>query len=70
MTLSEYIRDIGEPAAVRLFGVSIYAVRSWKHGLRSPRPAKANEIVAITNGKVTLSDIYRHRPQPSEAANG
>ena len=58
MTLSDYIRDVGETAAVRLFGVSVYAVRSWKHGLRHPRPDKANEIVAITNGKVTLSDIY------------
>ncbi len=58
MNLSTYIKTIGEQAASRLFSVSIYTVRSWRSGSRSPRPAKAREIVEATGGKVTLESIY------------
>lgn len=58
MNLSTYIKTIGEQAASRLFSVSIYTVRSWRSGSRSPRPAKALEIVEATGGKVTLESIY------------
>jgi hypothetical protein len=58
MNLATYIKTIGEQAASRLFGVSIYTVRSWRCGARQPRPSKAREIVEATGGKLTLERIY------------
>jgi DNA-binding transcriptional regulator YdaS (Cro superfamily) len=58
MNLSTYIKTIGEQAASRLFGVSVYTVRSWRSGSRQPRPSKAREIVEATGGKLTLERIY------------
>ena len=58
MNLSDYIKQVGEHHAAKLFGVSVYAIKSWRYGQRAPRPDKANEIVAATGGAVTLSGIY------------
>jgi DNA-binding transcriptional regulator YdaS (Cro superfamily) len=58
MNLPTYIKTIGEQAASRLFGVSVYTVRSWRSGSRQPRPSKAREIVEATGGKLTLERIY------------
>jgi DNA-binding transcriptional regulator YdaS (Cro superfamily) len=58
MNLPDYIREIGHPAAARLFGVSVWTIKAWRFGQRTPRPEKANEIVAITGGKLSLNDIY------------
>ncbi len=58
MNLSDYIKDIGHPAAARLFGVSEWTIKAWRWRQRSPRKDKANEIVAVTGGKVTFAGIY------------
>lgn len=68
MKLSEYIKETGHEAASRLFGVSIWTIKAWRFGDRLPRPAKANEIVRITRGKVTLSEIYGPQPSSEKAA--
>jgi hypothetical protein len=58
MNLAEYIKDVGHEEAAKLFGVSIFTVKSWRWGLRTPRPAKANEIVRLTGGAVSLAGIF------------
>lgn len=67
MTLAEYIKKNGHAEAARLFGVSLSTIKSWRWGQRTPRPDKANEIVSVTGGEVSLSGIYAQKP--SEAAN-
>lgn len=58
MNLPEYIRQIGDEAASRLFCVSERRVRSWRYGARLPKPATALEIERITGGRVTVAEIY------------
>ena len=61
MTLADYIRKHGNKRCADLFGVSEAAVKSWRCGLRSPRPETANQIVRLTGGEVTLAGIYAQR---------
>ena len=68
MDLPTYIKTIGEQAAANLFGVSIWAVRSWRQRARYPRPEKAREIVEKTGGKVTYEAIYSGPDSAKEAA--
>lgn len=58
MNLPDYLKTIGEPAAVALFGVSKYTVRSWRYGWRKPSPTMAQRIIDRTNGKVGWGGIY------------
>lgn len=68
MNLPDYIKTIGEQAAANLFGVSVWAVRSWRQRARYPRAEKAREIVEKTGGKVTYEAIYAPAPAQDEAA--
>lgn len=58
MNLPDYIRKVGEPVAVQKFGVSVWTIRAWRQQAKFPRAAKANEIVAVTDGVVDLEGIY------------
>lgn len=58
MSLSEYIKAIGQPAAAALFGVKPGTVKSWQHGYRRPTTEKARQIIEVTGGKVGWNDIY------------
>lgn len=58
MTLSDYIKEVGDAEAGRLFGVGERTAASWRRGERRPRPEKAREIVVATGGKVSFSDCY------------
>lgn len=58
MNLKTYIDQRGEAAVATALNVSMWTVRSWRLGTRTPRAKKANEIVAVTGGEVTLADIY------------
>lgn len=58
MTLSQYIREIGDGKAGEIFGVSERTAASWRRGERRPRPEAARRIVAASNGLLTLDVIY------------
>lgn len=68
MDLPSYIRVVGESAAAARFRVSVWTIRSWRQQSRRPRPNKAMEIVAASNGRVTLADIFGPPPADTEAA--
>lgn len=58
MSLSAFIKTIGNTAAARLFGVSEGTAKSWRYGYRKPATDRAQEIVRLTEGRVTWEGIY------------
>jgi hypothetical protein len=48
--------DIDVFEAARAFGVSIYAIKKWLKGERTPRPATQAKIKKVTKGDVTGDD--------------
>jgi hypothetical protein len=67
MTLSEYLKTIGDERAAKKFGVTRRRIESWRLGHRQPRPQMAQRIVAETDGLLSLDDIYP-RANPQDAA--
>src|SRR5690554_1818601 len=61
MTLPEYIEQVGDAAAARLFRVKPRTAMAWRLGERHPRPAKAAEIVRVLGGAVTFEGCYARR---------
>ncbi len=58
MTLSEYITMLGDQTAAQVLGISERAAKSYRLGKRTPRPAKAQNMVKRSKGKLTLETIY------------
>lgn len=59
MTLSDFIKSLGgDEAAAVLLDVEPRTVMSWRLGDRTPRPSMAQKIVARSEGRITLEDIY------------
>ena len=58
MELPEYISEIGDEAAARLFQVATRTVQSWRLRSRAPRPNKAKEIARLTKNKVSVEECY------------
>lgn len=58
MNLREWMdtRDIDIFEAARAFDCSIYAVKKWLNGDRTPRPAMQSKIKKVTKGQVTGDD--------------
>jgi hypothetical protein len=48
--------DIDVFEASRAFGVSIYAIKKWLKGERTPRPKMQAKIKKVTKGSVTGDD--------------
>lgn len=65
MNLPDYIRTIGDKAAMALFNAKPATVKAWRLGYRQPSREKAREIIAVTGGKVSWDDMY---PAPEKAA--
>jgi len=61
MNLSDYIAQIGDSAAARLFGIPERTAKSYRNGERLPRPGKALQIIDATGGKVDWAGIYAPR---------
>ena len=68
MNLPEYIRTVGEDVAAAKFNASVWTIRSWRQQAKFPRTEKANEIVRLTDGVVTLAGIYTPIQAKTEAA--
>jgi len=58
MTLSDYIKAIGDDAAAQVLGISRRAAKSYRLRDRSPRPQTANQMVRRSKGKLTMESIY------------
>ncbi len=58
MDLRTYLSTLGDQTAAKLLGISERAARSYRTGMRLPRPRMAVQIVRRSNGKITLTDIY------------
>lgn len=56
MNLAEFIEQVGDPAAARLFGVEERTVASWRRGERTPRKETAKIIV--DRSPVTYAGIF------------
>lgn len=58
MELSEYITQIGDKAAAKLFGISERVAQSYRNKERRPRPERARHIIEASGGKVDWNGIY------------
>ena len=58
MDLRQYIGTLGDDAAAKVLGISARAAKSYRLGMRLPRPAKASQMVKRSGGKLTLEAIY------------
>lgn len=66
-TLPEFIAELGDSKAARLFGVTERAVQSWRRRERLPRPAMAARIIEAAAGRVSMAGIY-NLPDAAPAA--
>lgn len=58
MNLPDYIAALGDEVAAKTLGISVRAARSYRERRRTPRPAKAAQMVKRSKGKLTLEAIY------------
>lgn len=68
MTLKEFIEAEGDAACASLWNVKERTVASWRRGERFPRPAKANQIIESSGGRLTHASIYAAAGPSTEAA--
>lgn len=63
MTLHDYLlaTKTTDDSFARLVGVSVGAVRKWRYGERTPRPAQMACIREATKGRVTPNDFIAAR---------
>lgn len=59
MKLSDYIKKVGDKKAAEKFGVQERTAASWRRGERIPKPRKAQEIVELLDGLVSLEGCYQ-----------
>jgi DNA-binding transcriptional regulator YdaS (Cro superfamily) len=60
MLLGDYLvkHNIEQQTFAASIGVNASSVCRWLTGERTPRAAQAKKIVAATDGRVTLKDIF------------
>lgn len=61
ITLSEFIAEIGDVEFSRRFKTPVRTVQSWRRRERRPRPAQAQELIRLANGRLDFTAIYGHR---------
>ena len=67
-TLPDFITEIGDAEAARLFRAPMRTIQSWRRRERTPRPSQATMIIEASGGRVTYEGIYA---QPADtSANG
>lgn len=57
MTLQNYIKDLGQAKAARVFKVSPQRINKWVQLQDCPRPKEMVKIVHLTKGLVGYGDI-------------
>lgn len=63
-TLPEFIAEIGDTEAARLFDAELRTVQAWRRRERWPRPETAQQMVAVSGGRLTMDGIYGADPKP------
>lgn len=58
MNLREYIEAMGDDIAAKRLGISPRAAKSYRLGVRLPRPAAARQMVKRSRGALSLQAIY------------
>jgi len=58
ITLGEYIKFVGTPAAAHLFDSKPDTVKSWRYGMRQPSINQAKIIIKRVGGKLDFESIY------------
>ena len=62
MRLGDFMKEKGldDAAMAAVIGeVSEFAVKKWRYGERTPRPAQMQRISKATEGRVTADDFMR-----------
>lgn len=65
-----WLEKFGRANLARALGVTWAAVHPWYSGKGKPRPELANRIVALSEGELTLEDIYAPTSTTTETKNG
>lgn len=58
MTFQEHLEQLGDAVAAKRYGITERAARSYRTGMRKPRPAVAFKIAKKSLGELTLAIIY------------
>lgn len=69
-TLPEFITEIGDAEAARLFQAPMRTIQSWRRRERTPRPAQAPMIIEASGGRVTYEGIYAQPADTSASGEG
>lgn len=70
MKLRQYMTDRGVSDAdmAQLVGLSAFGIRKLKYGERNPSIDVALRIQDVTGGLVTIADLQKDAPRPSETS--
>ena len=58
MNLTDYISALGDDTAAKVLGITVRSAKAYRLGVRTPRPAKAQQMVKRSRGKLSLEAIY------------
>ena len=58
ITLPEFIAEIGDVEISQQLKTPLRTVQSWRRRERRPRPAQAQELIRISNGRLDFDSIY------------
>ena len=59
MELAIFIKKMSDAHAAQLFNVSERTASSWRRLERAPSPMQSQNIIDLTEGRVTWEGIYR-----------
>lgn len=69
-TLPDFITEIGDAEAARLFRSPMRTIQSWRRRERTPRPSQATMIIEASGGRVTYEGIYAQPADTSASGEG
>jgi hypothetical protein len=59
MGLKEHIAKLGDAQAAKRYRITERAARSYRMGVRRPKPETALRMVKLSKGELTLASIYQ-----------
>jgi hypothetical protein len=68
MSLPDFIKKHGDEKCAVLFRSKLRTVGAWRRRERYPRPAKAQEMISVSGGELTMAGIFSDTPAKKEAA--
>lgn len=57
-----WVQDFGIKKLAKELDITPSAVYHWLRGTVVPRPDKAQEMVALSKKRLTLEQVYQHKP--------